>query len=234
MQKQILNIWTPFHIEMLKWIFNIRSVKACGLTVLEAQTNIPSPKRQLTEWAVRLMDHLKRTSPYNPTSYSIAHAASALFRCRTHPEWEKWNDHTREQPPQSRTRLKTWLENHRGYDSSRLAAYLQDGRCGWGRTDLALGIPCKQTRFEALTWRRGGGAFLTKQCTGCGSRFTRSHLQKCNLWQKICNHHHWSIDSFPTTSSTATPHLTTLDTLLNQQKWTTFHKAFVTLSSFLI
>ena len=234
MQKQILNIWTLFHIEMLKWIFNVRSVKTCGLTVLEPQTNIPSPKRQLTEWAVRLTDHLKRASPSNPTSYSIARAASALFRCRTHPEWEKWHDHNRERPPQSCTRLKTWLENHRGYDSSRLAAYLEAGRRGWGRTDLAIGIPCKQIRFEALTWRRGGGAFLTKKCTGCRSRFTRSHLKKCDLWQQICTHHHWNIDSFPTTPSTALPYLTPFDTLLNQQEWTTFHNAFVSLSSLII
>ena len=57
-QKQIVSTWQPTHNSFLKWIFNLRSL-SCGTKILEAQNNIPSPKRQLIEWAIRLTDHLK-------------------------------------------------------------------------------------------------------------------------------------------------------------------------------
>ena len=102
--------------------------------------------------------------PFNPVDETPARATSALSRCLNHLGWNEWDAYNANRTPRNRIQLKTWLQQHRQYDTSRLASYLMAGLRGWGRTDWAMGIPCKQARYDALAWRRGGGGLSMKRC----------------------------------------------------------------------
>lgn len=236
-----LALWNPFHAAILQWIFNLRSLPR-SLKILEAQTNIPCPDRQLTEWGARLTNHLRNSSLTNP-ALSPNSFRSTLSKCLINTEWNAWCVHNSQCSRSTRLRLKTWLEQGRRqeYLSSKLVQYCQPALCSWGQTDAALGIACRQTRFDALSWRRGGGRLLLRKCPSCQCNFNRSHIQRCALWPLIQGQirrdaHYVAITTKALTDTklAALPHPTILDTLLNHQAWKAFHLTFTALLSILL